>query len=157
MRVSTNTIKNNGAIAEEDQGEPFGFATVSHSRTLHRSTPSSIGELATSENAEGRRVGSALVKACEQWAARQGYSVLTLTTGAGNTRALRFFFMSISFSQRRCHVDKLLLIAYPLYQTMPPNKAFSRQVGIAVFTGDFSRRVYTAPESESSPCLHAKV
>ena len=78
-------------IAENEQGEQVGFATVSHSTHFTGQRQAYIGELATSENAEGRGVGSALVEACEQWARQQGYTIITLTTGAGNTRALRFY------------------------------------------------------------------
>lgn len=74
-------------IAEDEQGEQLGFATVSHSTHFTGQPQAYIGELATSEKAEGRGVGSALVGTCEQWAREQGYTIITLTTGAGNTRA----------------------------------------------------------------------
>ena len=77
-------------IAEDEQGERFGFATVSHSTHFTGQRQAYIGELATSEIGEGRGVGAALVKACEQWAGEQGYTILTVSTGAANTRALRF-------------------------------------------------------------------
>ena len=38
---------------------------------------------------ESHRDGTALLEACEQWAREQGYTLLSLTTGAANT-ALRF-------------------------------------------------------------------
>lgn len=78
-------------IAEDEQGEKLGFATVSRSTHFTGQPQAYIGELATSEKAESRGVGSALVKACEGWAREQGYSIITLTTGAGNTRALKFY------------------------------------------------------------------
>ncbi len=78
-------------IAEDEQGEKLGFASVSHSTHFTGQRQAYIGELVTSENAEGRGVGSALVKACEKWARDQGYTIITLTTGAGNTRALSFY------------------------------------------------------------------
>ncbi len=78
-------------IAEDEHGERLGFATVSHSTHFTGQRQAYIGELATIESVEGRGVGSALVEACEQWARDQGYTLLTLTTGAGNTRALRFY------------------------------------------------------------------
>jgi ribosomal protein S18 acetylase RimI-like enzyme len=70
-------------IAEDEQGERFGFATVSHSTHFTGQRQAYIGELATSETVEGRGVGTALVEACEQ-----GYTLLTLSTGAANVRAL---------------------------------------------------------------------
>ncbi len=78
-------------IAEDEQGERLGFATVSHNAHFTGQPQAYIGELAASENVEGQGVGSALVKACEQWAREQGYTIITLTTGAGNTRALKFY------------------------------------------------------------------
>lgn len=78
-------------IAEDGQGERLGFATVSHNAHFTSQPQAYIGELATSENVEGHGVGSALVKACEHWAREQGYTIITLTTGAGNTRALKFY------------------------------------------------------------------
>ena len=59
-------------IAEDEQGERLGFATVSHSTHFTGQPQAYIGELATSEKVESRGVGSALVKACEQWAREQG-------------------------------------------------------------------------------------
>ena len=78
-------------IAEDERREPLGFATVSHSTHFTGQRQAYIGELATSEKAEGRGVGSALVEACEHWAREQGHTIIMLTTGAGNTRALRFY------------------------------------------------------------------
>jgi ribosomal protein S18 acetylase RimI-like enzyme len=78
-------------IAEDKQGERLGFATVSHNTHFTGQPQAYIGELATSEKVESRGVGSALVKACEEWAREQGYTIITLTTGAGNTRALNFY------------------------------------------------------------------
>jgi GNAT superfamily N-acetyltransferase len=78
-------------IAEDEQGERFGFVTVSHSQHFTGQPQAYIGELVTRETVEGRGVGSALVRACEQWAREQGYTLLTVSTGAANTRALRFY------------------------------------------------------------------
>ena len=78
-------------VAEDEQGERLGFASVSHSTHFTGQPQAYIGELATLESVEGRGVGTALVKACEQWARDQGYTILTLSTGAGNTRAISFY------------------------------------------------------------------
>ena len=78
-------------VAEDDQGDLLGFATVSHSTHFTGQPQAYIGELASSAAAEGRGVGTALVGACEAWAREQGYTILTLSTGAGNGRALRFY------------------------------------------------------------------
>jgi GNAT superfamily N-acetyltransferase len=78
-------------VAEDDHGERLGFATVTHETHFTGERQASIGELATSEAAEGTGVGRALIEACEQWAREQGNRVLTLATGAANTRALGFY------------------------------------------------------------------
>ncbi len=78
-------------IAENEQGERLGFATVSHSTHFTGEGQAYIGELATSEEAERRGVGKALAQACEQWAREQGYRILSLATGAANERALGFY------------------------------------------------------------------
>jgi predicted N-acetyltransferase YhbS len=63
-------------VAEDEQGERLGFATVSHSTHFTGEGQAYIGELATSEAAEGRGAGSALAHTCEQWAREQGYRML---------------------------------------------------------------------------------
>jgi len=78
-------------VAENEQGERLGFATVSHSTHFTGEGQAYIGELATTEEAEGRGAGKALAQACEQWAREQGYRILSLATGAANERALGFY------------------------------------------------------------------
>ena len=78
-------------VAENEQGERLGFATVSHSTHFTSEGQAYIGELATSEEAAGHGVGKALAQACEQWAREQGYRILSLATGAANERALSFY------------------------------------------------------------------
>jgi GNAT superfamily N-acetyltransferase len=78
-------------VAEDEQGERLGFATVSHDTHFTGEGQAYVGELATSEAAEGRGVGQALAQACEQWAREQGYRILSLATGAANERALGFY------------------------------------------------------------------
>jgi GNAT superfamily N-acetyltransferase len=94
-------------IAEDEQGERSGFATVSHSTHFTGQRQAYIGELATSETAEGRGVGSALVQACEQWAREQGYTLLAVSTGAANTRALKFYH-HLGFHDEDVTLTKLL-------------------------------------------------
>jgi GNAT superfamily N-acetyltransferase len=78
-------------VAEDDRGERLGFATVTQETHFTGERQAYIGELATSESAEGRGVGKALLQACEQWAREQGYRILALATGAANGRALGFY------------------------------------------------------------------
>jgi GNAT superfamily N-acetyltransferase len=94
-------------IAEDEQGERGGVATVSHSTHFTGQPQAYIGELATSEAAEGRGVGAALVAACEQWAREQGYTLLVVSTGAGNTRALDFYHR-LGFHDEDVTLTKLL-------------------------------------------------
>lgn len=78
-------------VAEDERGKRLGFASVSHDRHFTGDPQAYIGELATSEAAEGAGVGKALVDACEGWAREQGYRFITLATGAANARALGFY------------------------------------------------------------------
>jgi ribosomal protein S18 acetylase RimI-like enzyme len=94
-------------IAEDEQGERLGFATVSHSAHFTGQRQAYIGELATSETVEGRGVGTALVEACQQWARAQGYTLLTLSTGAANARALSFYH-HLGFLDEDVTLTKLL-------------------------------------------------
>lgn len=94
-------------IAENEAGERVGFATVSHSTHFTGQPQAYIGELATAERAEGHGVGSVLVKACEEWARGQGYTILTLSTGAGNTRALQFY-RHLGFQDEDVTLTKLI-------------------------------------------------
>ena len=78
-------------VAENEQGERLGFATVSHSIHFTGEGQAYIGELVTFEEAERHGVGKALAQTCEQWAREQGYRILSLATGAANERALGFY------------------------------------------------------------------
>jgi putative acetyltransferase len=57
--------------------------------------------------AEGQGVGTALVAACEQWAREQGYTVLMLSTGAANTRAIGLYHR-LGFHDEDVTLTKLL-------------------------------------------------
>jgi hypothetical protein len=50
-------------IAEDEKGEPLGFATVSHSTHFTGQPQAYIGELAIIEKVEGRGAGSAIFRA----------------------------------------------------------------------------------------------
>lgn len=94
-------------IAENEEGERVGFASVSHSTHFTGQSQAYIGELAAAETAEGHGVGSALVNACEKWAREQGYTILTLSTGAANARALRFY-KHLGFQDEDVTLTKLI-------------------------------------------------
>jgi GNAT superfamily N-acetyltransferase len=94
-------------VAENEQGERLGFATVSHSTHFTGESQAYIGELSTSEAAERQGVGKALVQACEQWAREQGYRILSLATGAANEQA-RGFYRHIGYLDEDVTLVKLL-------------------------------------------------
>jgi GNAT superfamily N-acetyltransferase len=94
-------------IAEDERGERLGFATVSHDKHFTGQPQAYIGELVTGQTVEGRGVGTALVEACENWAREQGYNLLTVSTGAGNARALRFY-KHLDFHDEDVTLTKLL-------------------------------------------------
>ncbi len=64
-------------IAEDEQGDRIGEASVSHSTHFTDEGQAYIGELATSEAAEGCGGDFTLAQACEQWAREQGYRILS--------------------------------------------------------------------------------
>ena len=94
-------------VAENDQGERLGFATLSQETHFTGEQQAYINELATSESAEGHGVGTALIQACEKWAREQGYRILALSTGAGNQRALGFYH-HLGFRDEDVKLIKLL-------------------------------------------------
>jgi GNAT superfamily N-acetyltransferase len=94
-------------VAEDDHGERLGFATLSHATHFTGERQAYINELATSDMAEGRGVGTALIAACEQWAREQGYRILALSTGAANERALSFYH-HLGFRDEDVKLVKLL-------------------------------------------------
>ncbi|MGE5224848.1 MAG: GNAT family N-acetyltransferase [Omnitrophica WOR_2 bacterium] len=92
----TGSIDQNGKktmvfVAVDEHGERLGFVTVTTETYFTGERQAYIGELATSEEAEGRGAGKALVQTCEQWARDQGYRIISLVTGAANGRALGFY------------------------------------------------------------------
>ena len=106
------SIENHGEktmvfVAEGAQGEPLGFATVSHAQHFTGVGQAYIGELVVSEAVEGHGVGQALVEACERWAREQGYGFLSLDTGAANTRARRFY-RHLGFQEEDVKLVKVL-------------------------------------------------
>ncbi len=105
--IEQHNQKTEVLIAEDEQGERLGFATVSHSTHFTGQRQAYIGELVTKETAEGQGIGQVLVQACEEWAREQGYTIITLTTGAGNTRALRFY-NHLGFQNEDITLTKLL-------------------------------------------------
>jgi ribosomal protein S18 acetylase RimI-like enzyme len=94
-------------VAEDEQGQRLGFASVTHETHFTGERQAYVGELATSEAAEGSGVGKALVQACEQWARDHDYRILTLITGAANVRALGFY-RHLGYRDEDVRLSKLL-------------------------------------------------
>jgi ribosomal protein S18 acetylase RimI-like enzyme len=78
-------------VAADHDGAILGFASVTRQAEFSGEPQAYIGELAVAEAAEGRGVGTALLAEIENWARGQELSLIVLDTGAGNTRARRFY------------------------------------------------------------------
>ena len=78
-------------VAEDDHERRLGFVTLSSNAHFTGEPQAYVNELATSEEAQGRGAGKALLQACEQWAREQGFRTIALSTGASNTHALGFY------------------------------------------------------------------
>ena len=66
-----------------------------------------INTIAVSESYEGRGVGSALMRAAEEWARAKGFSHLTLNVFAGNDKA-REIYEHMGFRAETLHYVKTL-------------------------------------------------
>jgi ribosomal protein S18 acetylase RimI-like enzyme len=74
-------------VAEED-GCAAGFAFFEHATDYFtREHHGHLGMIAVGESSEGRGVGTALLRAAEEWTRAQGYGKLTLNVFEGNERA----------------------------------------------------------------------
>lgn len=78
-------------IAETAAGVPVGIVTVSASQHFSGEAQAEVGELAVIAEVAGQGVGSALLRATEDWARAHGYRFLSLATGAANSRARAFY------------------------------------------------------------------
>ena len=75
-------------VAEGDAGRPAGYVTCHKSDAKTRGH---IGLFAVSEEAQGRGVGKALMRAALAWFATNGVSTMSVATQLRNVRALRFY------------------------------------------------------------------
>jgi GNAT superfamily N-acetyltransferase len=94
-------------VALGEREERLGFATVSQESHFTGESQAYIGELATLSEVEGKGVGRELVAACEAWARRRGFRILSLATGAANARALGFYH-HLGFSDEDVKLVKVL-------------------------------------------------
>jgi ribosomal protein S18 acetylase RimI-like enzyme len=75
----------------DDDGVVLGFVTCGERAHFTGQVDGYVGELVVAGGCVRRGVGSALMRAAEQWAADRGLSHLTLETGAANTSARGFY------------------------------------------------------------------
>jgi GNAT superfamily N-acetyltransferase len=75
-------------IAEDARGVPLGFIHLTVDADYYtRRECGHVADLVVAAAARGRGVGEGLLAAGEQWAARRGYSLLTLNVFVGNSQA----------------------------------------------------------------------
>jgi len=96
LRFLLDDLANMGAdstvlIAEAGDGTAVGVATIGHSKHFTGQQQAELGELAVTDDVEGRGAGAALLAAAEAWAREHGFPYVALATGAANTRARRFY------------------------------------------------------------------
>ena len=107
----SNSIASHGeqthVFVAEDENGLCGFATVSHHKHFSGQKQANIGELVTAAESEGKGVGQALLAACEDWARSKNYDLLTLSTGAANGRALKFYNNAGFVSEDICLTKQL--------------------------------------------------
>lgn len=85
-------------LVAENDGTIAGFISVSETKHWAGQTDAYIGELVVASKFEGRGVGSALVEAAIEWSRECGLERITLSTGARNSRARRFY-ASLGFEE----------------------------------------------------------
>jgi GNAT superfamily N-acetyltransferase len=79
-------------VAESDDGDVIGAATVHLFDALHTDAPNAwLTAVVVDERARGRGVGSALVVRAEDWAIRHGAQRISLTSALHRTRAHEFY------------------------------------------------------------------
>jgi GNAT superfamily N-acetyltransferase len=75
-------------VIVEDDETPAGFVFLEPAVDYFSGEAHGhLGMIAVTEGAEGRGIGTVLMRAAEDWARRRGYAKLTLNVFEGNTRA----------------------------------------------------------------------
>jgi GNAT superfamily N-acetyltransferase len=75
-------------VIVEDDETPAGFVFLEPAVDYFSGEAHGhLGMIAVTEGAEGRGIGTALMRAAEDWARGRGYAKLTLNVFEGNTRA----------------------------------------------------------------------
>jgi GNAT superfamily N-acetyltransferase len=95
-------------VATNGYGEVVGLATTHIFPSLHDNSPIAwLTSLVVLEDARGAGMGSALVKHVEQWAAANGASRLSLTSGA-RRRESHAFYERREYEQTGLRFSKIL-------------------------------------------------
>jgi ribosomal protein S18 acetylase RimI-like enzyme len=84
-----------------------GFVTVTERKHFTGVAEAYVGELAVTEEAEGRGVGRALMDGAEAWARERGLERISLDTGAANDGA-RGFYARLGYTETDIRLSKPL-------------------------------------------------
>ena len=84
-----------------------GFVAVSTRMHFTGALDAYVGELVVNSDVERRGVGRMLLEAAETWARDQGFTTVTLDTGAANTAA-RAFYLAAGFVEEDIRLAKRL-------------------------------------------------
>ena len=94
-------------VAEDGNGRVIGLVGVSRQVHFTGAPEAYVGELAVAEGEEGRGVGQALMASAERWAREHDLGLLTLETGAANTRA-RGFYARLGYREESVRLAKVV-------------------------------------------------
>ena len=93
-------------VAELD-GRVGGVITLAERPHFSGQTDAYVGELIVAAGLERRGIATALMRAAEAWAARQGYAFITLETGAANDPA-RKLYATLGFLEEEVRLTKAI-------------------------------------------------
>lgn len=93
-------------------GRLAGFVTVSEQTHFTGQVDAYVGELVVAPGLERRGIASHLMAAAEDWAAQNGFSRLTLETGAANEPA-RHLYAALGFRAETVRLTKAIPTARP--------------------------------------------
>jgi GNAT superfamily N-acetyltransferase len=95
-------------IAESDDARPLGFVYLERLQDYFTlDTHGHIGMLVVVEEAEGKGIGGALMRAAEAWAREEGHHKLTLTVFEGN-EAARSVYDHLGYAAETLRYVKIL-------------------------------------------------
>jgi ribosomal protein S18 acetylase RimI-like enzyme len=95
-------------VAESVPEGPVGYVCATSRRDYFTQLAHAHVEVLVVEHcAQGRGVGSALIRAVERWACERGYTFITLNAFAGNTRA-RGLYERLGYEPETLHYRKAL-------------------------------------------------